>query len=186
MLMVNDRETLVAGAKVASPACEATTVQVPVVTSVSVAPFVPVVVQTPVVEDENDTGSPEVAVADNVLGLSAKVIGLGAAKVIVCAVPALVTVKFCVLAASVLQSRLPELPEALKVQVPGPAGVTVTELVPPVVDVEPTVQMLSVVEVTVPGLRPELVVTLTDVGLVAEMLPPAGFHVTDWVPAVIV
>src|ERR1700733_148670 len=104
-------------------------------------------------------------------------------KVIVCAVPAVVTVKFCVFAPSALQSRLPVLPDALKVQVP---GVPVTVLIPPVVDVEPTVQVAVVVEVIVPGLSPEFVVTLTDVGDVAEMFPPAGLHTSDWVPAVIV
>jgi hypothetical protein len=97
-----------------------------------------------------------------------------------------VTVKFWVFAPRVLQSRLPELPDALKVQVPGVTGVTVTELVPPVVAVDPTVQIDVVVEVIVPGLKPELVVALTAVGEVAEMFPPAGLQVSDWVPAVMV
>jgi hypothetical protein len=70
------------------------------------------------------------------------------------------------------------------VHVPGLTGVTVTVLVPPLGVVDPTVQTEVVVEVTVPGFTPELVVTLTEVGLEAEIFPPAGLHVTDWLPAV--
>jgi len=79
-LIVNDRVTAVAARKLEFPLWSALTVHVPVVTKVSAPPLV--IVQTPVVEDENVGVSPDDAVAVNV-GVVPKFWEPGLAKVIV-------------------------------------------------------------------------------------------------------
>lgn len=74
--------TGVAAAKLALPGWVATTVQVPAATSVSV---VPLVVQTPGVDDERLTGKPELAVATNAPGALPSVWVPGELNWIVCA-----------------------------------------------------------------------------------------------------
>jgi hypothetical protein len=62
---VKERSTLGAAAYVALPACEARIVQVPAATIVTVLPLT---VQTGSVNEENETGSPEEAVAGTAKG----------------------------------------------------------------------------------------------------------------------
>jgi hypothetical protein len=82
---VKDRETGVAGARVASPAWLAVIEQVPAPTSVAA---VPLTVHTPSVVDANDTGRPDEAVAVSATGPAPKVWFAGVAKVMVCGVRA--------------------------------------------------------------------------------------------------
>jgi hypothetical protein len=85
---------MAAAAYVLLPACVASMVQVPAAMKLAV---VPLIVQTLAVVEANETGSPEVAVADSVSGVPT-VCGPGLAKVIVCAART-VTVAVCAVVA---------------------------------------------------------------------------------------
>jgi hypothetical protein len=138
------RETGVAAAQVALPACEAWIVQVPGVRNVAV---VLLTVQTPVVCEANVTVSSEVAVADSVRGIPTVCVA-GALNVIVCGSGS--TVKLRETGAAAAQMPLPAC-EAWIMQVPA-----VTKLVMKTVAGEPlTVQTPVVCEAKLTA-RPEL------------------------------
>jgi hypothetical protein len=138
------RETAVAAAQVALPACEAWIVQVPGVRNVAV---VPLTVQTPVVCEANVTVRSEVAVADSVRDIPTACV-TGVLNEIVCGSGS--TVKLRETGAAAAQMLLPAC-EAWMVQVPA-----ATKLVMKTVAGEPFTVQTPVVSEAKLTARPEL------------------------------
>src|SRR5438045_266609 len=94
-------------------------VQVPIATSVSVVPFVPDVVQVPVVSEENVTALPEVPpLAESVNGPLPMTRSGSGAKLIACVALAMVMLKACVASGSTLFDAV-----TTPVKVPAAVGV---------------------------------------------------------------